>query len=91
MEVVAMGCSYEYLPVPAPEARRAWYGFHFKHPRTPEPESVTFIPALGGSFVVLTEEERRSWAEALRPVIAPLVGEETGPVLQRFRRYLVGS
>lgn len=86
-----MGCNYEYLPVSAPDARRAWRDFHSRNPRTPEPASVTFIPALGGSFVVLTERERRSWTEALRPVYGALPGLEARNVLQRFHHYLTGS
>jgi hypothetical protein len=88
MEVVAMGCDYEYLPVPATEAKRAWYDFHSRNPRTPDLASVAFIPARGGSFVVLTEPGRRGWVEALRPVYAVLGVQPGGAVLESFRRYL---
>ena len=78
-----MSSFYEYLPVSAPEAQRAWHDFLSSKPR-PTGRSVTFIPALGGSFVVLNAEERRSWLKALRD--GP---DQPRDVLQSFRRFLM--
>jgi len=92
-----MGSNYEYLPVSAMDAKRAWYDFQAmrdgrsRNSRSFELASVAFIPALGGSFVVLTEPERRRWAAALKPAHWAFGTQHADALLQSFKRYLTGG
>jgi hypothetical protein len=85
-----MGSNYEYLPVSAIEARKAWRDFSTKNMKpsgTPDLASVAFIPATGGSFVVLMAAEKHGLLGALKGLGSP----HPELVLESFKRYVLGA
>ena len=75
---------YEYLQVSAPTAARAWHEYT-NSLQSKGPRAVSFIPAAGGTFVVMQLFEHERWWNSLLGASSP---HEL--VLEGFKEFVAG-